>query len=184
MTTYARIRGGIVAELFTPPTGVAITACFAPSMTWAECYGTPGVAPGWAATEVAGAWTFSAPPAPPAPTLAQQAQALLAGSLTIASTSTPALNGSYAIDPATQVHMQAEMLCVTVNGAFADATSSLAWPDAGGTARHGTARHGTARHTSFPRPPSSRRSPWQWQPSWRAASRSSTARPRRFRAPA
>jgi hypothetical protein len=139
MTTYARIRGGIVAELFTPPTGVAITACFAPSMTWAECYGTPGVAPGWAATEVAGAWTFSAPPAPPAPTLAQQAQALLAGSLTIASTSTPALNGSYAIDPATQVHMQAEMLCVTVNGAFADGTSSLAWPDAGGTARHGTA---------------------------------------------
>ena len=48
MATYARIQGGIVAELFTPPTGVAITACFAPGLTWVECDGTAGVAEGLA----------------------------------------------------------------------------------------------------------------------------------------
>jgi hypothetical protein len=104
-------------------------------------------------TEAAGVWSFTSaagvalavpttlqpctnntPPPPPVPTLVQRAQGLLGGLLTVTSTGTPALNGSYAIDPGTQAHMQAEMLCVTVTGAFADTTATLAWLDTGGTA--------------------------------------------------
>jgi hypothetical protein len=73
-----------------------------------------------------------APPAPAAPTLAQQAAGLIASGLTIASTGTPALDGTYACDSATTDHIQAEMVAILVTAAFADGTASVAWPDVTG----------------------------------------------------
>ncbi|OYV43402.1 MAG: hypothetical protein B7X10_06400, partial [Burkholderiales bacterium 21-58-4] len=69
---------------------------------------------------------------PPAPTLAQQAASLMLGTIAITSTGTPALDGSYAIDAATQAHLMAEMQSIQVTGKFADGTTSVAWPDATG----------------------------------------------------
>jgi len=87
-----------------------------------------GVAYGW--TYVAG--TFFPPAPAPAPTLAQQAAMLLAGTLQVTSASTPGLNGSYPIDATTQDHISAEMLCIQVTGKFADGTATIAWQDAEG----------------------------------------------------
>ena len=57
---------------------------------------SPAPQVGWTAQEAAGVWSFTAPAAP---TVAQQAQALLAaGACQIASTGTPAIDGTYAID--------------------------------------------------------------------------------------
>ena len=124
MKTYARIgSGGVVAEVIT--TAGDITQMYPAAMQWVDCT-TPGVAYGW--TYAAG--TFSPPPPPPAPTLAEQAATLLAGTLQVTSTSTPALDGSYAIDATTQDHISAEMLCIQVTGKFADGTTSVAWQDA------------------------------------------------------
>jgi hypothetical protein len=85
---------------------------------------------GWAVQ--AGALVPYAPP-PVTPTLAQLAMAALAAGLTITSTGTPSLNGTYACDPLTQSHIQAEMLSVSVTGTFADGTSAVQWPDMSGT---------------------------------------------------
>jgi hypothetical protein len=73
-----------------------------------------------------------APPAP-APTLPQQAEALLSSGLTITSTSTPALNGTYPATPTAVSYVQAEMLSVLINGTFADGETTLQWADATGT---------------------------------------------------
>jgi hypothetical protein len=94
MTTYARIDKGVIAELFTPPSGVPITECFHDGLQWEDCTGSPNVAPGW--TYANG--TYAPPLAPPPPTLAQQAAAMLAGGIRIVSTATPALNGTYPCD--------------------------------------------------------------------------------------
>jgi hypothetical protein len=61
-------------------------------------------------------------PAAPAPTVAQAAQAqfasLIAGGLTITSTATPAINGTYAVDAAAQDNFSATETYVLANGAF------------------------------------------------------------------
>lgn len=71
----------------------------------------------------------------PALTLAQQAQALLAGGLTITSTGTPALDGTYAADPDTIGYVNSEVASIALNGTFADGTTSIDWPDASGVLR-------------------------------------------------
>ena len=125
--TYARIGGnGTVAEVIS--TSGDITQMYPPSMQWVDCTSTPAVAYRWTYSN----GTFSPPSPPPAPTLAQQAAALLAGTLEVTSSSTPALDGAYAIDATTQSHISAEMLSVQVTGKFADGTTSIAWPDANG----------------------------------------------------
>jgi hypothetical protein len=53
-------------------------------------------------------------------------------SMQIASTSTPSLNGIYAIDPASQQKVQAISLYIAVNGKFPAGQSAQAWPDASG----------------------------------------------------
>jgi len=50
----------------------------------------------------------------------------------IASTSTPALDGTYAIDAATQAKVQAIALYIQVNGRFPAGVSALPWPDSAG----------------------------------------------------
>ncbi len=84
------------------------------------------------AVAVAGAWTEvtgSWPPPAPAPTLAQQAAALLSGTVTVTSASTPSLNGTYTITAADQAHLDAEIVSILLNGTFADGTSTVEWPD-------------------------------------------------------
>ena len=58
------------------------------------------------------------PTSPASPPLAQQAAAALAAGITIASASTPALNGTYAIDPASQMKIMATSQYISVNGNF------------------------------------------------------------------
>lgn len=77
------------------------------------------------------------PPAPTPPSAAQllaaKAQTILAGTVAIASTSTPALDGSYTITVQDQQHIAVEVQSLMLNGTFADGTASVVWPDATGT---------------------------------------------------
>jgi hypothetical protein len=50
----------------------------------------------------------------------------------VASTAEPALNGTYAIDPASQQKVQAISLYIAVNGKFPGGQSQQAWKDAAG----------------------------------------------------
>ena len=127
MSTYARIQNGTVAELFSPPTGVSITECFHPDLTWVECDGTPGVAPGW--TYSLG--VFAAPVAPK-PTLAQQAQAMLSAGCQIASTGTPALNATYAVDSLSQMHVVAVETSIAAGKGLPGGGGTVNWPDVTG----------------------------------------------------
>ena len=100
-----------------------------------------------------GAWVFTAPNgavlgpypvtltpgnapyvAPPAPTLAQQAAALIAGGLTVTSTGTAALDGVYACDAAAQSNLQAVQTYILTNGKFPGSSGTYPWLDVTGTA--------------------------------------------------
>jgi hypothetical protein len=132
MTDYARVQGGVVMELFTPPAGFTLDQCFSPDIA-AQFVAVPSGAPcaqGWLYANGA----FAAPPAPPAPTLAQQAQAALAAGVQITSTSTPGLNGVYACDPVSWAKVQGTSLYISVNGKFPAGMASLPWADIAGTA--------------------------------------------------
>jgi hypothetical protein len=136
MATFAHVLNGLVAEpLVTPPAGVTIAEMFAPGLIWVDVTAlSPQPAPGWTVTETAGAWTFTAPPAPPVPTLAQQATAALAAGVTITSTATPALNGLYACDVATQNRLS-RMYNLIQRGdgaSFPNSLSALPWTDMAG----------------------------------------------------
>lgn len=102
----------------------------APPIVWTADLSavTPAPQIGWTATEAAGDWNYEAPPSPPSPTLAQQAQAALSTGLAITSTGTPALNGVYAVDATTQARITSTMLYVQVNSAFPGPASTMAWP--------------------------------------------------------
>jgi hypothetical protein len=78
-------------------------------------------APGWKWSQSGG---FVAPSA---------ANPLLASAMQLVSTSTPALNGAYSTDPATQQKIQAVAAYVSVNGRFPAGLSVFPWPDVNGT---------------------------------------------------
>ena len=86
---YARIQNGAIAELVNPPAGFTLAQSFTPAFV-AQCVGvtneTPAPQAGYIATKTNGVWSFAAPPAPPAPTLARQSTAAHNAGLTIAST--------------------------------------------------------------------------------------------------
>lgn len=67
---------------------------------------------------------------------AQEAQATYAAAvtagLTITSTGTPALDGTYALDQASQENIIAEQVCINTNGLFTNGQSTRAWPDKAG----------------------------------------------------
>lgn len=95
---------------------------------WTGHFANPS---GWAVSNGA---LVTYTPAPQTPTLAQQAQALLAAGCAITSTSTPALDSTYATDATSQQHVQAEITSILLNGTFADGTTSIAWLDASNVA--------------------------------------------------
>src|ERR1700760_271800 len=64
----------------------------------------------------------------PAPTLAQQALAMLATRWQIISTSTPTLNGTYPVDAAASLVMQAEVISLLLNGVFTNGATTLVYP--------------------------------------------------------
>lgn len=87
---------------------------------------------GWSATESGGAWTFAPPPPPVPPTPAQQAKAaydaFIAGGLAITSTSTPAINGTYALDPGSQQTVTTEAAYINAFSEFTTgAASNFPW---------------------------------------------------------
>lgn len=61
-----------------------------------------------------------------------KATAVLATGCQIVSTSRPALNGTYPIDPASQSKIQATALYIQVNGKFPAGKTSLPWVDVNG----------------------------------------------------
>jgi hypothetical protein len=54
-------------------------------------------------------------------------------SVSVVSTGTPALNGDYGIDPATQQKAMGIALYISVNGRFPAGQTTLPWPDVNGT---------------------------------------------------
>jgi hypothetical protein len=80
------------------------------------------------------------PAAEPAPSLAQQAAAVIAAGCAIQSAGTPTLNGTYAIDDAARANITAEALYIQATQAqgqakFTNGQATKAWPDKTG-ARH------------------------------------------------
>lgn len=63
-------------------------------------------------------------------TLAQQAAAALSAPLTITSAILGLVEVPFAIDNMTQDHINSEINSILLNGAFADGTASVSWPDA------------------------------------------------------
>lgn len=87
--------------------------------------------------EVTGSW----PPPAPAPTLAQQAQTALGAGLTVTSTATPAISGTYACDAATQSKLASLYNLIQRAGgaAFPAGMTALPWPDMRGAVHSFTA---------------------------------------------
>lgn len=59
--------------------------------------------------------------------------AMPATSLTISSTSAPALNGTYGLGPLESAGMQGEVNAIVLDNTFADGSAALNWPDTKGT---------------------------------------------------
>jgi hypothetical protein len=92
---------------------------------------SPAPQPGWAATETAGVWTFAAP-IMPVLTPSQLAAAAVSAGVAITSTSTPALNATYAVDPLSQGRIASISTYILVNGNFPGASASYPWLDMSG----------------------------------------------------
>lgn len=126
MAQYAIVENGVVVNVvewdgstkWTPPSGqvVAIPAGM-----------TGGIGDAYAN----GKFTSPAPSSPPAPTLAQQAQAALGAGLAITSSSTSALDGTYAVAsgvPYGREDIQTEAQFVSTFGEFTNGKTTLDWP--------------------------------------------------------
>lgn len=128
MNRYVIIANGAVTNVvlwdgaasWKPPTGS--TAKLVPDNS--------PVSSGWAFDGA----NFTAPaqPAPPPPTLSQQMQAALSAGLTINSTSTPALNGVYAVDQNAEFNIASVINYITVNGVFPGKAAVYPWADMAG----------------------------------------------------
>ena len=105
----------------------AITFPVHAALTWVPIPSGVAVAVGWSYAN----GTFTAPPAPPAPTLAQQAAAALGAGLTITSTGTPAINGTYAVAsgvPFGREDIGTEAQFVSTFSEFTNGAQTLEWP--------------------------------------------------------
>lgn len=135
MSVCALIRDGAVAELFTPPGSTTLAECFAAGVAAQFVDVTtlsPSPEPGWSATEMAGVWTFTAPAAAPAPTLAQQAAAAMVG-IAVASAGTPAVSRTYAMDPASRATLAEVVAGINAGDGFPGGGSTFTLIDPLGT---------------------------------------------------
>jgi hypothetical protein len=129
MTLYARVVSDVVVETFTPPGGLTISDCFTAAVAaqFIPVPAGPSVVPGWTYDGT----TFAAPVAPTL-TLAQQAMIALGAGCHIVSTGTPAINGVYPLDFASQVKTIALTTYIAANGTFPATVSepggASTWP--------------------------------------------------------
>ncbi|MDA8049953.1 MAG: hypothetical protein M0002_08105 [Rhodospirillales bacterium] len=126
MSNFAQIVGGEVVTVVVASSASVLDQ----TKTWVQVdtlSPEPGI--GWGYNGSA----FAAP-APPVPTLAQQAAAALGRGVAVTSSGTPALDGTYAIDAASQAKIQAVSLFIVVNGKFPSAVASYPWLDTAGAA--------------------------------------------------
>jgi hypothetical protein len=130
MSIYARIQSGVVAELFTPPSGYTITDCFAPGLVWVDCTTTTGVAAGW--TYNGSTFHAPVPVTPPAPTLAAQAQTLLNGGLAITCTSDSTVNGIYTVSDSAVARITSIQTGINAGKGLPFGASTIGWVDAAG----------------------------------------------------
>lgn len=72
---------------------------------------------------------FSAPPAPPPPTPAQQGVLALTQGIEVTCTTTPSLNGLYNCDQNSQAQVNAVVTYVLLNGNFPGNSSVMPWHD-------------------------------------------------------
>jgi hypothetical protein len=79
---------------------------------------------GWAVSN--GALVAFTPPAPVL-TLAQQATLALAAGITITSTGTPSLNGTYTCDATAQARITSVQAYIQANGKFPGSTTTMTW---------------------------------------------------------
>lgn len=137
MSAYLRVIGGVAVEVYSPPPGVAITACF-PASVAAEFVEVDGVTPapgvGWTYTGTPPAW---AAPIVSAPVLtrAQQTANLLAGGLMVTSTS-GGWTATFAVvadatgnSVWTMILAELAALTLSSGATFADGGSTVQWPD-------------------------------------------------------
>lgn len=137
MKTYARIEGNLVAELFS--TDGDISTMFHSGLIWVDVTATlPRPEQNWIATETGVQWTFAAPSVP-APTPAQLASEALMAGLTITSTGTPSLNGTYACDALSQSDIIAIETSLNAGKGFPGASTTFNYPDASGVMHSFTA---------------------------------------------
>lgn len=100
----------------------------APPLAWVDIANvSPSPAVGWSYDGS----KFTAPPAPPSPTLAQQAQNALFAGLSVTSTAHPAINGTYAVDGSVRATLALIGWYVEKNGALP--SDPFEWVDISGT---------------------------------------------------
>ena len=123
---YAWVQNGLVREIWTVRAGLALAETVTPAVAAQMVAIPPGttVTPGDSYSATAG---FGAPPAPPAPTLAQQAGALLAGGATLTVTGSLTLTATFPADLATQ-HKLLGMQALIVHGGGAFPGGAATWP--------------------------------------------------------
>lgn len=135
MAWYARVVDGIVVEPAVNLPGTDLPSKYFPASlpgTWEAC----------ANGDPQSGWTFTAPSTFTAPTVAIPAelvsqaayQAFIGGGLTVTSTGTSALNGVYAIDPASQANIATEAQFISTFAEFTNGeTTNLSYPLMNGT---------------------------------------------------
>lgn len=69
----------------------------------------------------------------PTPTPQARAGAAIASGIVLTSTGIPALNATYAVDPATQSQINSIISFIMLNSAFPAGVTALPWPDTSGT---------------------------------------------------
>jgi hypothetical protein len=129
MSLFALVLNGTVIQL------AAEIFAVAPALVWTSDVSAVSPVPevGGTATDTAGAWTFTAPPAAPGPTNEQLAAAelatKLAAGIVITSTSLPAVDGTYALDPVSTAQVFQIGLFASQFGVFPSGGATQMYPD-------------------------------------------------------
>ncbi|CAN7312880.1 hypothetical protein LJR029_005482 [Caballeronia sp. LjRoot29] len=149
MKTYALIVGGLVVEIIAPETWpdgseIPIEDRFTPDIVASLVDVTSEIpSPGQKAVEISsGVWSFSAP-AVPVQSISSLANLAMSIGLTISSASTPALNGTYAIDAISQMDIIAVETSLNAGKGFPGGASTFNYADISGAFRPFTAANFT-----------------------------------------
>lgn len=125
MSLYALIQNGVVADLVIWDGAAKVDFG---SLTAVKVDATVQIGFSYDGTK----FTAPAPPTPAPPTPAQQAMNAIGAGLTVTSTSTPALNGTYEIDPISQGEISAVINYILVNNDFPGGVGTYPWSDMSG----------------------------------------------------